>query len=553
VLKLGKTIVTSALPYIYSTPHLGNFVGSVLPADVYANYLRLKGEDVIFICGSDVHGAAIEIQAIKDRTTPKDLAKKMHEDIKALFESYGCNFTYYGSTDSEQNKIETYSIFEALNRNGYIGRVEKQLPYCNHDKMFLADRFIEGKCPVCGYESARGDQCDKCSSLLEPSQLIGPHCTICGKKEITFKKTDNVTIKLDKLQEKLQKFVTAGSKNWSKNAVNEAEKYLKEGLRERDISRHTKWGFPIPLKGFEDQVFYVWFDAPIGYIGITREWDARKAQEYWYGKDTRLIQFMGKDNIIFHTILFPGALLGANLGHVLANTVKAYEFLNWEGKKFSKSRGIGMDLKDALGVVSNPDYWRFSLIFNAPESADSDFTTEGFVEAVNKIMNGKIGNLFQRVFTLIKANEDIFDPSMQPDQGTMDKLSALYNEYLAHFNNIELREALKALVAIADLGNAIMSEKEPWKMAKSAKADKAAAKEFSSIMVALEKISYHTAILLYPFTPSSSIKALEYFGLDRAPSLKDTSKVPMLNLKKEIKPLFEKLETSQIKKIGSYS
>lgn len=552
MIKISRIIVTSALPYIYSTPHLGNFVGSVLPADVYANYLRLRGDDVIFICGSDVHGAAIEIQAIREKTTPEKLAKRMHEGIMEIFKSYGCNFTYYGSTHAEQNREETYAIFNALKKNGYIGEAQRELPYCNFDKMFLADRFIEGKCPVCGYESARGDQCDKCSSLLDPNQLIEPHCTICGKKEIVFKKTKNVTIKLDKLQSKLEKFAAKGSKNWSKNAINEANKYFKEGLKERDISRHTKWGFTIPLKGFEDQVFYVWFDAPIGYIGITKEWSGKSWQEYWKGADTRLVQFMGKDNIIFHTILFPAMLIGADLGYILVDTIKSYEFLNWEGKKFSKSRGVGMDLKDALGVVGNPDYWRFALMLNAPESADADFTTEGFVEAVNKIMNGKIGNLFQRVFTLIKANQDVFDEAAQSQQESIDALDALYKNYVKYFDKIELREALKTVVAIADLGNALISDKEPWITAKAAKGDQQAAAEFSSTMVTLTNIAYYVALLLYPFIPESSKKALEYFGIEN-PKLEDISKAPRLKLEKGIKPIFEKLTDQQIKKIGSYS
>ncbi len=550
---ISKIIVTSALPYVYSTPHLGNFVGSVLPADVYANYLRMRGDDVIFICGSDVHGTAIEIQAIREETTPEKLAKKMHEGIMELFRKYGCNFTYYGSTHTAQNKEETYAIFNALNRNGYIGEVQKELPYCNFDKMFLADRFIEGTCPVCGYESARGDQCDNCSSILDPNQLIEPHCTICGKKEIVFKKTRNVTIKLDKLQPRLERFAAKSSSTWSKNAVNEASKYFKEGLKERDISRHMNWGFPIPLEGFEDQVFYVWFDAPIGYIGITKEWDGKKWQSYWKGKDTRLVQFMGKDNIIFHTILFPAMLIGADLDYVLVDTIKSYEFLNWEGKKFSKSRGVGMDLQEALSVVKNPDYWRFALILNAPESADADFTTDGFVEAVNKIINGKIGNLFQRVFTLVSANEQVFDKKAPVDQQVNDLLDALYKKYTGHFERIELREALKTVVAIADLGNAIMSEKEPWVTAKAAKSDQQAAKDFSSVMNGLLKISYYVALTLFPFVPSSSRSALKYFGIEGDPTLKDISRAPDLKLDGAPKPIFEKLTDQQIKKIGSYS
>jgi len=549
---LAKTIVTSALPYVYSTPHLGNFVGSVLPADIYANYLRMKGEDVIYICGSDMHGTAIEIQAIREKTTPDKVAGMMHEKIKELFAAFGCRFTYYGNTHTEQNKEVTYQIFDALSKNGYIIEVQKELPYCNIDRIFLFDRLIEGKCPVCGFEKARGDQCDKCSSILDPKDLLEPYCTLCGKKEIAFKKTKNVAIDFKKLQLKVEKFVGERSKLWSKNAVNETGKYLKEGLRNRDISRHTKWGFPVPLKGFEDQVLFVWFDAPIGYIGMTKEWNERKWKDYWAAKDTKLIQFMGKDNIFFHTLFFPATLIGSGLGYVLVNTIKSYEFLNWEGKKFSKSRGVGMDMSDAISVVKNPDYWRFALMQMAPENADSDFTVDGFAESVNKTMNGKIGNLLQRVITLTKANASIFDSKAEMDETVSDRLGQMVKRYNEQFEEIELREALKTVVEMADLGNSLMSEKEPWILAKSAKGDKQAAQQFSSIMNALIRISYTVSIAMFPFIPASAEKALRYFGLSE-PTLRDMGKAPKLSLKEDPKPIFERLTEEQVKRIGGYS
>ncbi len=514
----------------------------------------MKGDDVIFICGSDVHGAAIEIQAIREKTTPEKIAGKMHEEIKLLFESFGCNFTYYGNTHTAQNKEITYEIFNALNKNGYIEEVQKDLPYCNFDKLFLYDRYIEGKCPVCGFEKARGDQCDNCSSILDPKDLIEPYCTLCGKREIVFKKTKNIAIDLAKLQPQVEKFVKERSKfNWSRNAINESEKYFKNGLKRRDISRHSKWGFPVPLKGFEDQTLFVWFDAPIAYIGITKEWQDSKWENYWMSEETKLIQFMGKDNIFFHTIFFPATLLGANLGFSMVNTIRSYEFLNWEGKKFSKSRGVGMDLEQALSVVKNPDYWRFALMAIAPENADTDFTTDGFAEAVNKMLNGKIGNLFQRVLMLIKTNREIFDSRVEIDEGVAGKLDELYSKYTKHFKNIELRDALKTVVEIADLGNSYMSEKAPWVLAKAAKDDKSAAKDFSTIMNLLAKIAYYTGILLFPFTPDSSRAALAYFGIERDPKFEDLKKMPVLNLGLEPKPIFEKLTDQQIKKIGSYS
>ncbi len=551
---MSKTIVTSALPYVNATPHLGNFVGSILPADIYANYLRMKGEDVIFICGSDMHGTAIEVRALKEKIEPEKLARKLHEDAKILFEKFRCNFTYYGNTHTAENKAVTDQIFLALHKNGYINEIQKELPYCNTDNMFLADRFIEGTCPFCGYESARGDQCDKCSALLEPKELKEPHCTICGKADITFKKTKNLALDLKKLQPQLEKFFSRNSGyNWSKNAINETTKYFKEGLKLRDISRHTRWGFPVALEGFEDQVYYVWFSAPIGYIGITKEWNEEKAGDYWLANDTKLIQFMGKDNIVFHTILFPGMLIGSNLGYVLPHTIKSYEFLNWEGKKFSKSRGVGMDMKDAISVVPNPDYWRFALMMSAPESADTDFTIDGFTESVNKMMNGKIGNLFQRVLTLIKANLEVYNPDTEMDQAVSGRLNTLINAYDELFNMINIRDALKVVIDIADTGNAFMNEKTPWMLAKTAKEDKKAAEEFSSTMNTLVRISYLVSVLMFPFVPDSAKKALRYLGLENDPTMKDLSKKPRLNINGEIRPVFEKLTDEQIREIRSYS
>ncbi len=554
MINLEKTIVTSALPYINATPHLGNFVGSVLPADIYANYLRMKGEDVIFICGSDMHGTPIEVRAIKEKVNTEELAESLHKKAKELFQKFNCNFTYYGDTNSDQNMEITYQIFDALDKNGYIKEVQKELPYCNSDGIFLADRFIEGKCPVCGYEAARGDQCDKCSSLLEPKMLIEPHCTICGKKEIVFKKTTNLALDLKKLQPQIEAFFEKNAKaNWSKNAVNEAQKYFNEGLKYRDISRNTKWGFSIPKKGFEDQVFYVWFDAPIGYIGITKEWDDLKWKEYWLSPDTRIIQFMGKDNIVFHTIIFPGMLIGSGLGYTLPKTIKSYEFLNWEGKKFSKSRHIGMDMEEALNIVQDPDYWRFALVLSAPENSDTDFTETGFVEAVNKIMNGKIGNLCQRVFTLINANKRMFDAKATPDPEISSRLDALVNEYTSYFDKLELREALRVVIEMSDLGNSLMSEKEPWLLAKAANYDNKAAAEFSVIMNALLKVAYTVSILMYPFIPNSSLRILKYFGINRAPVFADISSRPELDQTLEPKPIFEKLTDAQISKFRNFS
>ena len=278
---MSRIIVTSALPYVQSTIHLGNFIGSILPADIYYKFLKMSGRDAIFICGSDEHGTAIELKALKEHTTPEALADKNHREIKKLLEQYECTFTFYGSTHTEQNKAVTYEILGALNKNGYVVRVDSEQAYCEVDRRFISDRFIEGTCPNCKYGHARGDQCENCGRLLNPKDLVVPHCTICGKSEIVFKKTTNLALDLIRLQPKIKEFIEKNKgNNWTKNAVNHSLGYIKRGLKNREITRDIKWGFDVPIKGFEGKMIYVWFDAPIGYIGITKEWNEKKVDEY---------------------------------------------------------------------------------------------------------------------------------------------------------------------------------------------------------------------------------------------------------------------------------
>ena len=544
---MSKVIITAALPYAYSIPHLGNFVGSILPADVYYKYLRMDEQDVIFISGSDQHGTPIELRAIHENIEPSVLADRMHEEIKNLFEKLECTFTKYGKTHCDANREIVYEIFNALNKNNYIKEVKSIQAFCNVDKRFITDRFIEGKCPYCGGH-ARGDQCNDCGRLLTPEQLIDPICKICGKSDITFKEEKNLALDLPKLELDTRAFIVKNSSNnWTKNSINKSLSFIDEGLHAREITRPMKWGFPVPVKGYEDYVFYVWFDALIGYIGITKDWNPSKWRDYWLDKSSMLVQFMGKDNIEFHALMWPATLIGSRLGFVLPRTLRASEYLLSKELKFSKSEGIGLNIKTAL-EIADADYWRFCLMYIYPETSDSEFSLEVFEEVVNKIMNDKIGNLINRVFIIYKKNFDLIDESIEPDQELIDKVEKLEADYVLRFESIELREALHAVIELAEYGNMLMSKYQPWTLVKNNNKEKSI--ELSKIMNLEKVIIYKLGILLWPFAPKASRNILSYFGIDKDPLLEmlDVEYDKIRIVDKEIKPIFSKLTEEQKKK-----
>ncbi|MCL5679984.1 MAG: methionine--tRNA ligase [Candidatus Marsarchaeota archaeon] len=543
-----KMIITSALPYSEAIPHIGNFVGSILPADVFYRYTELAGYDSIFICGSDQHGTPIEIRALKEGVAPERLADSVHERMKEIFGKFECRFTYYGKTHSESNKKAVYEIFGALERNGYIKSVESVMPYCNIDKRFLTDRYIEGKCPYCGFEGARGDQCDNCGRLLTPGELVDPYCGLCHNKDIEFKKTMNLAIELDKLQPDILEFVKGRMGSWSKNAANKTISYLGQGLEAREITREMKWGFPVPKEGFEDKVFYVWFDAVIGYIGISMEW-SDKWKDYWKNPETRLIQFMGKDNIEFHTMMWPGLLIGANLGYVLPHTIYAYEYLTAKGLKFSKSRGVGLNMENAL-EIADADYWRFALMYLSPENSDTDFTIALFVDIINKVMNDKIGNYVHRVLTLLK-NSKLRVEDLKTDIGQMPKAIKLRESYVNNFEGFRIREALRDLVAIADLGNEMISNKKPWEIVGKDGVLPGNEENARSMLGSLVRLVYHIGMLMWPFAPEASKKILRRFGVEKPGISLLDNEIEALDLE-GLEPIFTKFSEKQLKKLEKF-
>ena len=379
-----KKLITSALPYVHGVPHLGNIIGSVLPADVYARFCRLRGEEVLFICGSDSHGTMFEIAAERRNTTPKKLAYENHKKVMEIFEKFKLSFDYYGITDSETNREFTYHIFRKLDENGYIKEKEVESAYCERCNRFLPDRFIEGKCPFCG-GLTRGDQCDDCGKLMNIKEIIEPHCVLCNG-EVTFKKTRHLFLDLPKFEKELFDFVK-NSRGWSKLAKKETLGFLKQGLKPRAITRDASWGFKVPKKNYENKVFYVWFDAPIGYLSFTKEWclkNDQKFEEWWKNEKTKLVQFMGKDNTIFHSIIFPAMLLGCRENWKLADRLISSGWLKTEGIKFSKSRGKGLTTEEALKKYP-ADYWRFVLVSLYPEQNDSVFSIKILKERWQKL------------------------------------------------------------------------------------------------------------------------------------------------------------------------
>ncbi len=519
--KPKRWLITSALPYVNNRPHLGHLVGCILPGDIYTRFLKLRGENAIYICGTDEHGTASEMAAREAGVSVEEWVEKMHEEHKKDYEWFNIAFTRFGRTSSKTNHETTQHIFLKLWENGYILEKETEQLYCEHCKMFLPDRYIIGKCPYCGTETHSG-QCEGCGRLLEPKELLEPKCAVCGNRP-TIKKTKHLYLDLPKFKEPLKKWLE-GNKHWKPNVRNWALSLIPE-LKPRPITRDLKWGVPVPLKGYEDKVFYVWFDAPIGYISITKNWADQAGEnweEWWKDKETRLIHFIGKDNIPFHTIIFPATLMGTNEGFILPYNVPAMEFLNYEGMKFSKSKGIGVFLKDVRELPYPPDYWRMALTMVMPETGDTDFTWEEFAKAVNELADA-YGNLVNRVLVLSKKFSDSVVPEPgefnESDKRLINILEKAPNEVGKELEIPKFREALKKALDIAREANAYLNAEEPWKKENADRRN-------TVLYLALNAVKT-SSILLMPFIPDIAGEALKLLGVEAA----DWNTAGELNLK----------------------
>ncbi|MEA2103901.1 MAG: methionine--tRNA ligase [Candidatus Cloacimonadota bacterium] len=496
-----KYLVTSALPYANGDLHIGQIAGAYLPADIFVRYLKLKGENVLYICGTDEHGAPISIKAEAEGITPQELVDKYHKIIKKSFKGLEINFDNFSGTARPINDKLSQEFFLNLYNKGYIEKKISQQFYCEHDKRFLSDRYVEGICPNCGAEGARGDQCDSCGKLIETIKLGNPVCKICGNTPI-IKETTHWYLNLPKFENKLKKWLDT-KKYWKENVRNFILGWIKSGLKERAITRDINWGVPVPLEDAKGKVLYVWFDAPIGYISSTIEWAEKigkpeKWKEYWLDPQTKMIHFLGKDNIPFHTIIWPSMLMEQEKEFILPYDVPANEYLNIQGEKISTSRNLAVWVGDYLKYFDG-ELLRYVLAAIAPENKDSDFTWSNFQIKVNSELANILGNLANRVFTFSKRyfGGVIQKPNefSELSQTTLIGANEIVTEIDEAYSNYQVRKAAKLCLDIARLGNKYFDETKPWEKIKKDKNQ--AAETLYVCSELLRKIS----IVLSPILP----------------------------------------------------
>ncbi|GAA3869864.1 methionine--tRNA ligase [Celeribacter arenosi] len=516
---MARTLITSALPYINGIKHLGNLVGSQLPADLYARYRRARGDEVLFLCATDEHGTPAEIAAQKAGKPVAEYCAEMHEVQAEIARGFRLSFDHFGRSSSPQNRDLTQHFAGRLFDAGLIEEVEETQVYSHTDGRFLPDRYIEGTCPNCGYESARGDQCDNCTKQLDPTDLINPHSTISGATDLEQRATKHLYLRQSKMREALSEWIDAKA-DWPILTTSIAKKWLNDGdgLQDRGITRDLNWGIPVrkgaaPWDGMEGKVFYVWFDAPIEYIACGAEWAQKQglspdAWERWWrtdkgADDVRYVQFMGKDNVPFHTLSFPVTLLGSGEPWKMVDYIKSFNYLNYDGGQFSTSRGRGVFMDQALSILP-ADYWRWWLLSHVPESSDSEFTWENFQTSVNKDLADVLGNFVSRVtkFCRSKFGEVVptggeYGPQEEAVIATITEKMAAYQTFM---DAMEIRKAAGELRAIWAAGNEYLQEAAPWTVYKE-DSEKAAAQ----IRFALNLIPFYAAISS-PFIPDAAGK-----------------------------------------------
>jgi methionyl-tRNA synthetase len=466
-----RTLVTSALPYANGPIHLGHLAGAYLPADLYVRYKRLRDEDIIHICGSDEHGVPITIAAEKEGISPQDVVDKFHERNKQIFEDFGIHFDYYGRTSSEVHHETSQQFFTKLYEDDvFVQKTEEQL-YDPKANMFLPDRYVKGTCPNCGYEEAYGDQCESCGTSLSPTELKNPKSAITGDTPET-KETTHWYLPLGDFQERLEKWLNT-RENWKSNVMGQVKSWLNDGLADRAVTRDLTWGVPVPLEDAKGKVLYVWFDAPIGYISATKEWAFEQGnpdewKSYWQDEDTDLIHFIGKDNIVFHCIMFPATLM-AHGNYVLPKNVPANEFLNLEGKKLSTSRGWAVWLDEYLKDF-DADLLRYVLGTTLPETKDSDFSWQDFQNKVNSELADVLGNFVYRTTSFTENYFDGIVPELtnptEKDRETLTKIEEQKNKISEAYEQFKLREAIAETMNLARIGNKYFTDMEPWQTRK---------------------------------------------------------------------------------------
>ncbi len=508
--KFKRTLVTCALPYANGPVHIGHLAGVYVPADIYVRYLRMRGREVLYVCGSDEHGVPITIKARQQGCTPQDIVDKYHNIIADSFKGFGINFDIYGRTSSDIHAKNASEFFKKLYDEGKFISKESEQYYDPEAKTFLADRYIVGTCPKCGAEGAYGDQCEKCGSTLSPEELINPKSKLSGAQPVK-KKTTHWYLPLDKDEQWIREWILDGHKEWRSNVYGQVKSWLDGGLQPRAVTRDLDWGVPVPIEGAEGKVLYVWFDAPIGYISNTRELLPDDWEKWWKSEDTRLVHFIGKDNIVFHCIVFPAMLKAYGDGYILPDNVPANEFLNLEGDKISTSRGWAVwaheYLKDFPG---KQDVLRYVLTANAPETKDNDFSWKDFQQRNNSELVAIFGNFVNRAVVLTHKYFGGKVPSagqmLEIDKETLWQIPALKESMEKNIETFKFREALKDAMSIARLGNKYISDTEPWKVAKT-DMDRCA-----TILNVSLQICADLAIAFEPFTPFAAERLRRMLG-----------------------------------------
>ncbi|MFI5164146.1 MAG: methionine--tRNA ligase [Bacteroidia bacterium] len=536
--------VTAALPYANGPVHIGHLAGCYLPADIYVRYLRSKGEDVKFICGSDEHGVPITIKAKNEGITPQQVVDKYHKMMGDSFKEFGISFDIYSRTSSKVHHETASDFFKVLyDKKVFTEEITEQY-FDVKANQFLADRYIVGTCPKCANENAYGDQCEKCGSTLSPTELINPRSTLSGEKPV-LRKTKNWFLPLDKMQPQIEKYIES-HKDWKVNVYGQCKSWLDQKLQPRAMTRDLDWGVKVPVKDAEGKVLYVWFDAPIGYISATKELLKDDWKKYWQDKDTRLIHFIGKDNIVFHCIIFP-AMLMAHGDFILADNVPANEFLNLEGDKISTSRNWAVWLHEYLIDFPNKqDVLRYTLTANAPETKDNDFTWKDFQAKNNSELVSILGNFVNRTVVLTQKYFEGKVPAAEEftkgDLILLEEISKFPNKISASLDAFRFREALAEMMNLARLGNKYLTENEPWKLSDQ--------KRIGVILNISLQVCANIAVLGEPFLPNTTVNLSKILGIGKL-NCRDGGRIDILKTGHQLgeaKLLFEKIEDDVIEK-----
>jgi methionyl-tRNA synthetase len=536
---MERRLITSALPYVNNIPHLGNLI-QVLSADVFARYCRLAGYETLYICGTDEYGTATETRALEEGISPRELCDRYHAIHRDIYSWFNISFDKFGRTSVPVHTEITQHIFTKLHENGFINERVLNQPFCEKDQRFLADRYVLGTCPHCAYADARGDQCENCGKLLDPTELIDPRCSVCSTRPV-IRETKHLFIDLPAILPKLRAWMETAAERgfWARNAVQMTNAWMRDGLKERGITRDLKWGIPVPLDGYRNKVFYVWFDAPIGYVSITAEHTA-DWKSWWYApKDVKLFQFIGKDNIPFHTVIFPSSQLGTGEEWTTLYHMSSTEYLNYEGGKFSKSKGVGVFGTDAKDTGIPADVWRFYIYYNRPEKSDALFTWKDFQEKVNSELIGNFGNLVNRTLQFVARFYGGVLPAGTPDEAFWQEVRAAEAEIAGLFEKVELREAFKKIFALSSIGNKKFQDGEPWKGIKEKP------EATASLIWNLTYLVRDLAILASPYIPGTSDRVAATLGTGKI-AWGDLGKFESIGKVEKPDLLFARLEDKEI-------